>query len=198
MLAGQHDRSDAPGAAMLVFHRHLGFAVRAKLRHDPQYTHMRQHACQAVGKHNGEGQKLRRFIAGIAVHNTLIARAGVLGSLDSPCDVETLLMGDDFDLIVAAAISGSLYGLADDGGDVRELHCRDLAGRGDLTCGGHDLAGHTSGGIVLQAGVHHGVRNGIAEFVRVAFGDRLGSQNIVIFHFRVSPSWDDFCEARAV
>ena len=30
-------------------------------------------------------------------------------------------MGDDFDLVVAAAISGSLHGLADDGGDVREL-----------------------------------------------------------------------------
>lgn len=126
-----------------------------------------------MGQHDGKGQKLRCFIAGIAVHNTLIARAGVLGSLDSPCDVGTLLMGDDFDLVVAAAISGSLYGLADDGGDVRELHCRDLAGRDDLARGGHDFAGHTSGGIVLQAGVYHGVRNGVAELVRVAFGDRL-------------------------
>ena len=151
-----------------------------------------------MGKHDREGQKLRCFIAGIAIYNALIARAGVLGSLDSPCDVGTLLMGDDFDLIVAAAISGSLYGLADDGGDVRELGSRDLTGHDDFARGGHDLAGHAGRGIVLQAGVHHGVRNGIAEFVRVAFGDRLGSQNIVIFHFRVSPSWDDFCEARAV
>ena len=134
---------------------------------------MRQHPRQTMGQHDGKGQKLRRFIAGIAVHDTLITRAGVLLALDSPCDVGTLLVGDDLDLVVAAAISGSLHGLADDGGDVRELHCRNLTGRDDLARGGHDLAGHTSGGIMLQAGVHHGVRNGVAELVRVAFGDRL-------------------------
>ena len=84
-------------------------------------------------------------------------------------------MSDDFDFVVAAAISGSLHGLADDGGDVREPGHRDLTGRDDLARGGHDLAGHVGRGIELQTGVHHGVRNGVTELVRVAFRDGLSS-----------------------
>ena len=47
---------------------------------------------------------------------------------------------------------------------------------------GHHLAGHMGGGVVFQAGVQDSVRDGVAQLVRVALGDQLGGQNVLISH----------------
>ena len=80
-------------------------------------------------------------------------------------------MCDDLHLIVAAAVSGFPHSAANDGRDVRELRRGDLTGRDDLARGRHDLTGDTGGAVMLQAGIHHRIRDGVAELVGMSLGD---------------------------
>ena len=91
-------------------------------------------------------------------------------------------MGDDLHLVVQAGMPRLPHRLADDGGDVGQLPDADLARHQDLARRGHDLAGHTSAGVVGQAGIQNGIRDGVAQLVRVALGDRLGGQDVLISH----------------
>ena len=47
---------------------------------------------------------------------------------------------------------------------------------------GVGLAGHAAARVLRQAGVQHGIGNGIAHFVRVAFADGLGRKDVVLAH----------------
>ena len=80
-------------------------------------------------------------------------------------------MGDDLHLIVAAAVSRFPHRSTNNRGDVRKLRCRDLACGDDLSGCGHDLTGDTGGAVMLQTGIHHRVRDGVAELVGMSLGD---------------------------
>ena len=173
MLAGDHYGRDTLGNAELILHRHLRLTVRLQARDRAQLSRLGQQAGKFMCQHYRQWKKLRCFIAGIAVHNALVACSGLRAAIDCSGDVGALLMGDHLHLIIAAAISGFPHSAADDGRDVREPCRRDLASRDDLTRGRHDLTGYMGDGIMLQTGIHYGVGNGVAEFVRVALSDRL-------------------------
>ena len=173
MLAGDHYGRDTLGNAELILHRHLRLTVRLQSGDRVQLSRLGQQAGEFMCQHYRQRKKLRRFIAGVAVHDTLVACSGLRAIIDRSGDVGTLLVGDHLHLIIAAAISGFPHGAADNGRDVREPCRRDLASRNDLTCGSHDLTGYMGGGIMLQTGIHYGVGNGVAELVRVALSDRL-------------------------
>ena len=80
-------------------------------------------------------------------------------------------MGDDLHLIVAAAVSGFPHRSANNGRDIRNLRCRDLACSDDLSGCGHDLAGNVGSGVLRKTGIHHRVRDGVAELVGMSLGD---------------------------
>ena len=172
MLAGDHYGRDTLGNAELILHRHLRLTVRLQAGDRVQLSRLSQQAGEFMRQHYRQWKKLRRFIAGVAVHDTLVACSGLCAAIDCSGDVGALLVGDHLHLIIAAAISGFPHSAADDGRDVREPRRRDLASRDDLTCGSHDFTGYMGGGVMLQAGIHYGVGNGVAELVRVALSDR--------------------------
>ena len=132
---------------------------------------MSQDLRQAVRQHHGQRQARRRFIAGVAVHDALVACSGLCAAIDCSGDIGALLMGDDLHLIVAAAISGFPHSAADDGRDVREPRCGDLTCRDDLARGRHDLTGNAGSGVLRKTGIHHRVRDGVAELVGMSLGD---------------------------
>ena len=126
-----------------------------------------------MGQHHRQGQKFRRFLAGITVHDTLIPRAELPAAVDGTGDIRALRMGDDLHLVVGAAVSGLPHRLAEDCRNVREPAGRDLTGGNDLTGSRHHLAGHVSRAVQCQAGVQHSVRNGVAELVGMPLRDGL-------------------------
>ena len=171
MLAGYHHRGNAVRDSRAVFHRHLRLAVRTQAGDDALPAGIGQQAGQSMGQHHRQRQQLLCFIAGKAVQDSLISCTGLRASTHSFRNVGTLLMGDDLHFIVAAAISGFPHRSANNGRDVRNLRCRDLACSDDLSGCGHDLAGNAGSGVLRKTGIHHRVRDGVAELVGMSLGD---------------------------
>ena len=132
MLAGYHHCGNAVRDSRAVFHRHLCLAVRTQAGDDVLPAGIGQQAGQSMGQHHRQGQQLLCFIAGKAVQDSLISCAGLRAATHSFRNVGTLLMGDDLHLIVTAAVSGFPHRPANNGRDIRNLRCRDLACGDDL------------------------------------------------------------------
>ena len=182
VLAGDHHGGDSVGSASLVLHGHLGLSVRPQAPDDPRPAGVGEQQRQPVGHHHGQGQELGGLRTGEAVHDALVAGAHLGITAHSAGDIVALVVGDGLHLIVAASVARLPHSPADDGGDVRQVPGGDLPGHDDLPGSGHDLAGHTGGGVAAQAGVQDAVRDGVAQLVRVALGDRLGGQDVFISH----------------
>ena len=58
----------------------------------------------------------------------------------------------------------------------------DFAADHDQVALGVGLAGHAAARVLRQAGVQHGIGNGVADFVRMAFADGLGGKDEVLAH----------------
>ena len=188
MLAGEDNGHQPVRYPELIFHRHLRFAVRFQAGDGAGLAGGGKQQSQTMDQHHRQGQTGGSLVAGVAIHDALVTGAELRVLLHSPSDIPALVMGDNFHLVVAA-VSGIADGLADNGGNVRQHGRRDFSSHDDLACGGHDLAGHTGGGVTLQTGIQHGIRDGVAQLVGMAFRDRLGSQNNFIFHGSFSPSF---------
>ena len=171
MLAGYHHCGNAARDSRAVFHRHLRLAVRTQAGDDALPAGIGQQAGQSMGQHHRQRQQLLCFIAGKAVQDSLISCAGLRAAAHSFRNVGTLLMGDDLHLIVAAAVSGFPHRSANNGRDIRNLRCRDLACGDDLSGCGHDLAGNAGSGVLRKTGIYHRVRDGVAELVGMSLGD---------------------------
>lgn len=187
MLAGDHHAGDPAGQAEHILHRHLGLAVRPQALDAPIHAGVGQQPGQPVGQDNGQGQEFLRLRTGIAVQDALVPGPGLALLVNGPGDVGTLIVGDDLHLVVQAGIPRLPHRLADDGGDVGQLLGGDLARHQELARRGHDLTGHTRAGVVGQTGIQDGIRDGVAQLVRVALGDRLGGQDVLISH-----GWSSF------
>ena len=99
MLGGDDDGGDAGRHAVLVAHGHLRLRVgtefllasaAARLRHQPE---------NLVSVKDRRRHQLRRFLAGVAEHDALVAGALVLvaGAVDALRDVGRLLVQEHFD-----------------------------------------------------------------------------------------------------
>ena len=181
VLAGEDHGGDPGGLAFVIFHGHLGLAVRAEALDGPQLAGIGEHQRQPVGQDHGQGEELGRLRTGEAVHDALVAGSHLYVLGNGPGDVAALIVGDNLHLVIAG-IAGFPHRPADDGGDVRQLPGGDLPGHDDLSCRGHCLTGDAGGGVVFQTSVQNAVSDGIAELVRVAFDDRLGGQDVLISH----------------
>ena len=187
MLAGHHHAGNPAGQAEQVLHRHLGLAVRPQPPDSAKPSGVGQHTGEAVGQHHRQGQQRVRLQAGIAVHHSLVPRPGLPPAAHCRRDVQALVVGDDFNLIIAGGVSYLSHRPGNDGGDVRHCFGGDLPGHGDLARRGQYLAGHPGPGVLRQAGVQHLVRDGVAHLVRVSFCHRLGGEYAPIVHVVVAP-----------
>ena len=154
------DRNDHCGDAhrrvAVVFHRDLHLAIRADVGDNAGHAGDFQQRYKALRRHHRHGQIFGRFVAGVADHNALIARAeGILVlsvsqfGLHGPGNVGTLVMDVAVDLIALRVIADIAQGVADDVEHIRLSAGRDFARHNDVTVGCHDLTGHAAGGVMF-------------------------------------------------
>ena len=172
MLDRNDHRGDAHGGITVVFHRDLHLAVRTDVRDDAGDSVDFQQRYKALRRHHRHRQIFGRLVAGIADHNALIARAeGVLVlslsqfRLDSARNVGALVVDVAVDLVRLRVIADIPQGIPNDVEHVGLGAGRDFARHNDVTVGCHYLAGHATGGIMLQTGVQHTVGNKVAQLV---------------------------------
>jgi hypothetical protein len=84
VLAGNDDRVDSCGNAVVILHSDLRFSVRSEVGQRVVLSYLAQPLRHLVRKRNRQRHKLFRFIAGKAENHTLVARANVVLVLDNP------------------------------------------------------------------------------------------------------------------
>ena len=140
----------------------------------------------------GAGISSRRFVAGVTEHQALVARALLRrSSCPWPClrvhalrDVGRLLRHDDVDEHLVRVKHVVVVDVADFADGVAgDLHEVELGLGGDLAADDGDVglhvgfAGDAAELVLREAGVQHGVGNGVGDFVRMAFADGLGRKD---------------------
>jgi hypothetical protein len=189
VLARHHDRLDADRHVVDVADRHLGLAVGAEevdalglLLAD-----LREPVRQLVRDRDRQRHQLLGLVARVAEHQALIAGAllGDVAAIDALGDVGRLLLEADHDAAgvgveahVGVGVTDLLHGLADDRGDVDVGRRRDLATDQHEAGLGEGLARHARAGVVGEDGVEDPVRDGVAQFVGMTFGDGLGGEQV--------------------
>lgn len=148
-------------------------------------------------EHDRRGHQLGRFIAGITKHQALIAGAlfrlllALRGlGIDTLRNVRGLLGNDgvhkhlvSVEHVVVVHVADFANGVAGD------LHEVELGARGDLAADNRDVglhvgfAGDAAVLVLRKAGVQHGVRNGVSDFVRMAFANGLRGENEFLLMF---------------
>ena len=163
---------DAHRRVAVVFHRDLHLAVRTDVGDNAGHAGDFQQRYKALGGNHRHRKIFGRFVAGVADHNALIARAeGVLVlslsqfRLDSARNVGALVMQVAVDLVRFRVIADIAQGIADNVEHVRLNLGGNFARHNDVTAGCHDLTGYTAGGVMLQTGVQHAVGNEVAQLV---------------------------------
>jgi len=147
-------------------------------------------------EHDGRGHEFGRFVAGVTEHEPLVAGA-LLGSflalglagIHTLRDVGRLLRdnGVHEDLVgvehvVVVHIADFADGVAGDFGEVKPGARGDFAADDDDVGFGVTFAGDAAEPVLREAGVQHGVRNGVTNLVRMAFADGLRGKYEVFAH----------------
>ena len=202
MLAADDDSVNAIGFPVAVFHRDLRLAVRPQVGQRAILADGGQPLHQPVRKVNGDGHQAVGFVAGETHHHPLVAGAGspagvrggaatAVGAMlqrraDAGVDVRRLLAGvaDDaagmaVDAVLQIGVADFQQRLPGEGIKVQVRLRGDFAGNHHQVFAGHGLAGHAAHRINGQGGVQHGVRNLVANLVGVAFGNRLGGEQVL-------------------
>ena len=182
VLGGDDHGVHPPGAAVLVFNRDLGLAVRSQELQRAVAAAAGQLLGQPVRQHDGHRHQLRSLIAGQPEHHPLVAGpAGV----DAAGDVGRLLLDGNqhratvgVEPVAGVGVADTTNGLAGDGGVIEVGLGGDFPGDQRQPGGYQRLAGHPPVGVLLQDGVENRVRDLIGEFVRVPLGDRFRSKKI--------------------
>ena len=189
MLAGQNHRCKTHGDIEVVLHRHLRLAVRTQALDHPGFSGVGQQPGEPVGQDDRQRKIGFCLITGKAIHDPLVASPSLDSFPHSVSNIVALIVGDDLDLIVQPSVPSFPDGPADNGGDIRHDLCRDFSGHQHFASCGQYFAGHMGGGVTLETGIQNRIRDGVAELVRVALGNRLCGQNVFISHGRFSLSF---------
>ena len=191
VLGGDDDILHLDRLVVLVADRNLGFGIRTQPADDAGLADLGQFPAEPVGIHDRRRHHLRRFIAGVAKHQSLVAGALLGGFLalrrarihalrdvgrlpgevivdENPVGVKHVVVVD-----VADVANGGAHHLL-----VVQLRLGgDLAGDDHHVGFDHRLAGHAALRILLQARVQHAVGDQIGHLVRVALAHGLGGEN---------------------
>ena len=187
MLGGDQDGVDRHRLIVFVDHAHLGLAVRQEVAEAAVVAHLRQPPRQPVGQADRQGHQLRRFIAGVAEHDPLVAGPDqiervavmVVGLVHPLGDVGRLLVeGDQHGGTAGIEAAGPGAAVADPldhtPHQAVEIHPGvggDLAGY-QTEASVHDgFAGHPARGILGEHRVQNGVAHLVADLVGVPFRD---------------------------
>ena len=182
VLRGNDDRLQALRLAVHVFHAHLGLAIGPQKIDHARAPRLAQPAHQFVGQHDGQRHELGSFVAGVAEHQALIARAA---SVDAHGDVRRLALNHVQDAAGFRIVSERGVVVADVlnhlARQFRNVHVRrggDLPGDHANAGGNEHLAGNAAGWVVRENRVEDGVGDLIRHLIGMAFGDGLGRENV--------------------
>ena len=180
VLGGDDDGVDTLGLTIpLIFHRYLRFAIRQDKGDGSILAGLGELVGHLVRKHDGQGHQLRGFVAGIAEHHALIARATdhVAGS---HCNIRGLLVDGHHDLagvgIKARCPAGVADVTQDPPGNALNIHidlARDLACDEHRVGGAAGLTGHPAVRVNSQHCIQHRIRDTVAHLVGMTLGHRL-------------------------
>ena len=135
-----------------------------------------------MGQHDRHGHELRRLPAGIPEHQALVSRALLVsfGLINALGDVRGLLVdrGDDAaGFIVKTVFRFRIADVADRVPDelleIAVAQGRDLAGDEDEPGRGQRFAGDAALGVLTKKIVQNGIRDLVANLVRVTLSHRL-------------------------
>ena len=177
------------GHVVLVLDRDLALAVGAQEVDLVLLAHGRQLLGQLVRVHDRRRHQLGRLVARVAEHQALVAGALLLEQAltlgDTLRDVGRLRLDRDQDAARVGVEAHLRAGVADvsDGvaGDLAEIDGGlggDLAGEHDEARLAQRLASDAAGLVASERCVEHGVGDGVAHLVWMAFGDGLGREQI--------------------
>jgi hypothetical protein len=181
VLRGDEDVGDRLRAIGAVQHRHLRLGVGTQPRRRAGLAQLGQRVRQAVRQEDGEGHQLRRLVGRVAEHDPLVARALVAGlagdGVDALRDLRRLLGEEGADLqrvgveeLVGVGVADGAHGLAHLRLVVHQRGGGDLARQHHLVGLHQHLAGDAGVGVLREVSVQDAVRDGVADFVRVALG----------------------------
>ena len=196
VLRGDDDVGNGNRLAVFINDRDLRLRVRTQPSDFAALANSRKLAAEAVRKHDRRGHQLRRFIRRVTEHQALVTGALLRGLLalglfgiHALRDVERLLRDDDVDENLVRMKHIVVVDVADFAdGVARDLDEIELGLRGDLTANDGDVrlhvgfAGDAAELVLCEAGVQHGVRNGVGDLVRMAFADGLGRKDVTVAH----------------
>ena len=202
MLGGDQDRVDGHRQVVLVHHAHLGLAVGQQVAQGAVVAHFSQATCQAVGEADRQRHQLGRFIAGIAEHDSLVARADQIEGITVVVVCLIHPLGDVGRLLIEGHQHGAAVGIEAAGPGAAVADPFDHAphervevhpgGGGDFAgdqaeAGVHNgFAGHPGGGILSKQGIEHRVAHLVADLVGMALGDRFRGEDITASHLQPS------------
>ncbi len=173
------------GLPAYVFDRNLALAIGPQILQAAAAAHFRKLLAEAVRHLDRQRHQLGSFVAGIAEHQALIARAaGVhahrdVGRLALNAVQNAAGLGVEAECRVRVADFGDR--LAGDARDVDIGGGCDFAGH-DADAGGHqDFAGNAPGGVLRENGVEHGIGNMIGDLIGVTFGNGFGREKMSMF-----------------
>ena len=141
----------------------------------PALAHFRELLAEAVRQLNRQRHQLRGFVAGVAEHQALIARAA---GIHAHRDIGRLALDQVQDAAGLGVETECGVGVADVGDRLaRDLRHVDVAGGGDFAGddadagGDQHFAGHAAHRILREDGVEDGVGNLVGYLVGVTFCD---------------------------
>ena len=203
VLGGDHHGIHTGGLAVHILHSDLGLAVGTEVVQLAALTDGGQSLGQLVGQGDGQGHELGSLVAGVAEHETLVARAGVesvrltvlglQGLVHAHGDIGGLLVdgGDDGAGVAVKAVLGTgvsdlADGLADDLLEVHGSLGGDLTHDGHKAGGAEGLAGHAGHGILAEQLVQDGVGDLVGNLVGMTLGHGFAGEQ----HFAVVVNHD--------
>ena len=200
VLGGDQHALDRHRQAVAVADGDLGLAVGPQVVQRVVLADLRQALREPVRERDRERHELLGLARGVAEHHALVARArdvefilvgrvgaGLAGLVDALGDVGRLLVdrvddgaGVGREAEVGVRVADLADRLAGDLLDVDVGRRGDLAGDDDQARVDERLAGHAAQRIVGEDGVEDAVGDLVGDLVRVAFGDRLGREEVLV------------------
>ena len=195
VLGGDHDGAHRHRPVALVLDRDLRLAVGPEPLDARVAVEALPHRGQPLGdpvrQHDRQRHQLAGLVGGVAEHHALVAGAlllvrarvhahGDVGRL--PVDRGEHRAGPPVEAVGRVGVADALDRVPHEVGNVDVGAGGDLAG--DHRHAGRDqgLAGDPARGVARQDGVEHRVGDLVGHLVGVAFGDRLGSEDVTLGH----------------
>ena len=196
VLGRNHHGSDADGFVLTILNGDLGFGVGSEPGDFARLADPAEFTSEVVREHDGGGHKFRGFAAGEAEHQALIACSLLGGFLSrSAAGIDALgdigaLAGEgvhDVDAVGVEDVFGMSITDGADGG-ANDLIVVQFSAGGDFPCDDDEVglnesfAGDAAEGVLGEAGIKHRIGDAVADFVGMAFADRLRRKDKVPFH----------------